>query len=140
VEDFGSGAGLAALGFWLFIGIVVAAGVWDSIRKREAQHETLRRIIESGQHIDNELTDKLLALTGGNKDIDRDLRVGGVIMLFVAPGLAIFGWLMSLFVAEELLGIMLAVGALVLTIGIGLMVAAEMVRKWYREDKTLGLD
>ena len=77
MQELTTGAGLAALGFWLFIGITVAVGVWGSIRRRDAQHETLRRAIESGQPIDENLTDKLLALSGESKDMERDLKVTG---------------------------------------------------------------
>ena len=37
------GVGLGALGFWGFIAAVVVASYWDGIRKRESQHETIRR-------------------------------------------------------------------------------------------------
>ena len=100
MENLTTGAGLGALGFWLFIAAIIAVGVWDSIRKRDAQHETLRRIIESGQSIDEELTDKILALTGGSKTLERDMWVSGLIVLSVAPGLAVFGWVMSLVLGE----------------------------------------
>ena len=88
MEELGTGAGLAALGFWLFIATIIAAGIWDSIRKRDAKHETLRRIIESGQNIDLEITDRVLGLTESSKDLDRDLKVSGWIMVFLVPGLA----------------------------------------------------
>jgi hypothetical protein len=42
------GAELGAFGFWLFIAAVIVAGVWYGICEREAQHETLRRLIDSG--------------------------------------------------------------------------------------------
>jgi hypothetical protein len=131
MDDLGAGAGFAALGFWLFIAAIIVAGVWDSIRKRESQHETLRRIIESGQTIDDELTDKLLSLTGGasNKNLDRDLKVSGLILLAIAPGLAVFGWIMSLTLAPELLPVMLAVMALLVFVSIGLLGAAHYVRR-----------
>ena len=69
MEDIGTGAGLAALGFWLFVASAVATGVYNSIRKRDAQHETLRRVIESGQTVDQELAEKLLSRT----DLDSDM-------------------------------------------------------------------
>ena len=58
MQDFGLGAGLAALAFWGFISSVVVAGIWYAVREREAQHETVRRLVESGQSIDSELMDK----------------------------------------------------------------------------------
>lgn len=140
MQEFSSGAGMAALGFWLFIGIVVAAGVWESIRKRESQHETLRRVIESGQPIDDELTDKLLSLTGGNKNLERDLKVSAIILLFIAPGLLLMGWIMSIFLAPELFGVMLGVSALVFCIGLGLWVASLLAKRWYENQKHPGID
>ena len=44
----GFGAGLAALAFWGFIAAIVVAGIWDGAKKREAQHETLRRMLIAG--------------------------------------------------------------------------------------------
>ena len=84
MESIGTGAGLAAMGFWLFIAIIIATSVWDSIRKRDAQHETLRRAIESGQPIDDALADRLLAVSSDSRKLARDLKVGGIIVLFLA--------------------------------------------------------
>ena len=137
MEDIGVGAGLGALGFWAFIGAIVVAGIWDSIRKREAQHETLRRIIESGQPMDEEFMDKLLSLSSGgdSKQVDRDLKVGGLITVFVAPGLALMGWVLSIAVEqEELLLVLTGVAGLVGCVGIGLLVASYVVARWYTED------
>lgn len=64
MQGFTLGAGLAALAFWGFIASVVVAGVWNDIRKREAQHETVRRLFESGRELDEKTLDKLLALAG----------------------------------------------------------------------------
>ncbi len=126
----GIGAGLGAIGLWSFIAAIIVAGIWDGIRKREAQHETLRRMIESGQPIDQALMDKLL---GGSKRLDRDLKVAGLIVLFVAPGLALLGWFVSLLSAEWLLP-MLGVSALVGCVSIGLLVASKVIGRSYRED------
>jgi hypothetical protein len=142
MEELGTGAGFAVLGFWCFVAAIIVAGVWDGIRKRETQHETLRRIIESGQTIDDELTDKLLSLTGGasNKDLDRDLKVGGLIVLGISPGMAVFGWIMSLALAPKLLPIMLAVSALMVFVGLGLLGAAYFVRRWNSQDSSVTSD
>ena len=133
ITTIGTGAGLAAMGFWIFIAIVATGGVWDKIRKRDAQHETLRRAIESGQPIDDALTDKLLIMGGDSKDLDRDLKVGGLITLCLAPGLALMGWIMSLTLAEELFAVMLGVAALLIFISAGLLLASAVVHRWYSD-------
>lgn len=122
--------GLAALGFWLFIAAATVGGIWDGIRKREAEHETLRRIIESGKTPDQRLIDKLL---GTNKAPERDLKVAGLIVAFVAPGLAIMGWIIGREAPDALMPI---VGASVLVgfVGVGLLVAASYMARARRED------
>lgn len=118
---------LGALGFWIFIAAVVVAGIWGDTRKREIQQETLRRIVESGKDIDAALVDKIVAAGRGDARPDQDLQTSGIIMLFIAPGLAILGWFLAK-LAEPLMDIMLGVSALVAFIGIGLMVAKNRQR------------
>ena len=134
MESIGTGAGLAAMGFWLFIAIIVATGVWDSIRKRDAQHETLRRAIESGQPIDDELADRLLALSGDSRKLARDLKVGGIIVLALAPGLALMGWGMSVALAPELFGVLSSVAGLLAFLGAGLLLASFVVTRWHDDE------
>lgn len=121
------GMGLAALGFWLFVAAMVAVGVWDSIRKRETQHETLRRMVESGQPLDEALLDRVLSVHKESKDMGRDLRVGGWITLALGPGLAVFGWILGIALDEVLTYIMLAVAVLMLFISAGLFIGAKAV-------------
>ncbi len=123
MQGMGIGAGLAAIGFWGFIATTVVAGIWFAVRQREAQQETLRRLLESGQAIDPELMNKIVS-AGGNDHIDRDLRVSGLIMLSVAPGLAILGWFIGQIAAAALMPL-LGTAALVLCIAVGLLVAAK---------------
>jgi hypothetical protein len=122
--------GLAALGFWLFIAAAAVGGIWDGVRKREAEHETLRRIIESGKTPDQRLIDKLL---GTDKAPERDLKVAGVIVTFVAPGLAVMGWIIG---RQEPDAFMPIVGAAALVgfVGIGLLVGAAYMARARRED------
>jgi len=140
MQELTTGAGLGALGFWLFVAAMIAVGVWNNIRKRDAQHETLRRIVESGQTIDDNLTDKLLQLTGDSRDLERDLKLSAVLTLAVAPGLALFGWVMSIFVEAKLLPIMLAVAALLIFIGLGLIIAARMIGRLQRAESIAELN
>lgn len=131
--------GLAAFGFWMFIAAAAVAGIWDGVRKREAEHETLRRMIESGKQPDQAMIDKLL---GHKKKPARDLKVGGLITLFVAVGLAVMGLMISLS-AEEALMPLLGVAALVGFVAAGLLTAARFLERADRDDspgshRTLG--
>ena len=119
--------GMAAFGFWMFIAAVSVGGIWDGIRKREAEHETLRRIIESGKLPDQQVMDKLL---GYNKAPERDLKVGGLITMSVAPGLVVLGWL----VGEDALMPLVGVAGLVACIAAGLLVAANFMKKSRERD------
>ena len=123
---------LGALGFWIFIAAIVVAGIWSDTRKREIQQETLRRIVESGKEVDAAMLDKLVGAGGDDSRPDEELKTAGIIMLFIAPGLAVLGWFMSA-LAEELLSILLGVSLLVAFIGVGLMVAGKVSERGNRE-------
>jgi ABC-type antimicrobial peptide transport system permease subunit len=130
----GTAAGLGALGFWIFIGAVVVAGIWFDVRRRESQQETLRRVVESGQNIDTAMIDKLVKAGGEQSRTDRDLTVAGLIVVFIAPGLAILGWFLAK-LQPELMSVMLGVSLLMGFIGVGLLVAGRVAERWYREDQ-----
>jgi uncharacterized protein DUF6249 len=124
--------GLAAFGFWMFVGAAAVAGIWDGVRKREAEHETLRRIIESGKEPDQQLVDKLL---GYDKRPERPLKVAGLIVIFVAPGLAVMGWLIAKDEADALMPLV-GVSILVGFVGLGLLVAANFMKKARQSDSS----
>lgn len=131
MQGMSIGAGMAALAFWGFVAIIVVAGIWGSIRRREAQHETLRRAIDSGQSINPELANRILS--EGRERLDHDLIAAGLITLSVAPGLAMLGWFLS-FLAEEALMPLLGVAVLVGCIGVGLTIAAKIIERSYRRE------
>jgi hypothetical protein len=131
MQSFSLGAGLAALAFWGFLASVIVAGIWYDIRKREAQHETVRRLFESGQPIDEELMDKLLSLGGGKSDrLDRSLKLAGLVLLPIAVGMAIFGLILGAQYPESQ-SPLLGVAALIACMGIGFLVAARIAERWY---------
>ena len=135
MQSFTLGAGLAALAFWGFIASVVVAGIWYDIRKKEAQQETIRRLIESGQKLDEQVMDKLLSAGNDNVDrLDRGFYITGMIMLPVAVGLAIFAKILGVQFPEAYYPLMGA-AALVGCIGIGFFIAASVAKRWYREDE-----
>lgn len=119
------GGGLAAFGFWGFVAAIVVAGMWYDMRIRQARQETLRRMIESGQTADRELIDKL---AGGNTHLDRNLKVAGLVLLALAPGVAVLGWLLSYLAAWAFLPL-LGVAVLVLCIAVGLLIASRAVER-----------
>ena len=128
MEDLVTGAGLAALGFWVFIACIIVAGVWSSNRKRESEHETLRRIIESGEDLDEQMVDRLLHSASNDHETIRDLRVGAVITLFVAPGMIALGWGLSS-LTGEIMSVMMGVSGLLVFISAGLYAAAGLVAR-----------
>lgn len=131
MQSFSLGAGLAALAFWGFIAAVVVAGIWYDIRKREAQHETVRRIVESGKPIDEELMDKLLSMGGGKSErLDRVFKITALIILPAAAGIAVFGLILGTQYPKATLPL-LGAAALVGCIGIGFIVAASVAKRWY---------
>ena len=134
MQSFSLGAGLAAFAFWGFIAAVVVAGIWYDIRKKEAQQETIRRLFESGQPVDEKIMDKLLAQSSDKGDrLDRALKLTGVILLPVAVGLVILGMVLGMQFPDTRLPL-LGVAGLVGCIGLGMLGAAKMARRWYEND------
>lgn len=134
MDHIGLGAGLAALAFWGFVAAVSVAGIWDGVRKREAQHETLRRLAESGQPIDKEVMDKLLLLNSGKaKRYDIDFKVTALWILPVAAGLAIMALILGIGVPQAKMPV-LGAAALLACLGIGFLVASKIAARWNRED------
>lgn len=132
----GVGGGLAALAFWGFIAAVVLAGVWDNAKKRQVQHETLRRLIESGKSVDEDLMDKLL---GGEsrKTPHRDLRVAAIIVFSVAAGVAVLG-LFFFMVDEAAAFTMLGAAGLLVCVGFGLRIASAYMARSDDAESTAG--
>lgn len=130
MQDMGLGAGLAAIAFWGFIAVVVIGGIWYSIRTRESQQETIRRLIESGQAIDDETIDRILRADSKSTRVDRDLKIAGLIVLPIAPGLLIFGAILGSQYPEAFAPVMGA-SVLVGLVGVGLLWAAKTAEQWY---------
>ena len=123
----GFGFGLASFAFWGFIASCVIGGIWYAIREKEAQHETLRRIIESGREVNPDVIDRIMS--DGGKSAE-DLKVAGYITMSVAPGLVILGWfLRKVADNEQIFGVMLGVGGLVFFVAAGLLFAARVVER-----------
>ena len=59
--------------------------------------------------------------------------MAGLIVIFVAPGLALMGWVMSL-AEKDVFMPLLGVAGLVAFVGIGLLTAANFLKRSVRED------
>jgi hypothetical protein len=102
-------------------------GIWYAIREKQAQHETLRRIIESGKDIDADLIDRVMSDGGKSK---QDLRVAGYITMSVAPGLVLLGYVLEVAADnDKIFTIMLGVSGLVFFVAIGMLFAARVVER-----------
>jgi hypothetical protein len=128
------GGGLAAMAFWGFIAAVVVAGIWYGLRERQAQYDTVSKLVESGKPVDQAVIDKIL---GGNERPDRGLKIAGLITVFVAPGLVILGWFLEKREEGVLLPLM-GVAGLVAFVGVGLLVAGKFAERSLREDENPG--
>jgi len=126
----GLGAGLAAFAFWGFIAAVVVGGIWYAVREKEAQHETLRRMIDSGKDLDEEAISRVFK---ENSRPERDLKIGGIIAASAAPGLATLGWFLG-DVSNEAYHALLGVAGLVAFVAVGLLVAARVAERSYADD------
>ncbi|MEZ5488914.1 MAG: hypothetical protein R3F50_01185 [Gammaproteobacteria bacterium] len=131
MDNFGLGGGLAALAFWGFVASAVVASYWDGIRKRESQHETIRRAIESGHPLDDELLEKLSAVTSsGSGRVDRDFKVTALWILPVAAGMVVFAFALG-FISSDARVLMLGVAGLLAVLGLGFLAAARYTERWY---------
>jgi len=130
----GSMGDLSGFGFWMFIAAVVVGGMWFDARKREGQQETLRRLVEGGKEIDEAVLEKLLAVGNKENRKDQELTTSGLIMLFISPGLLVLGYFMR-GLSEELLTIMMGVAGLIAFIGLGLLVAGQVAKRWYTDGR-----
>jgi hypothetical protein len=75
VNGMDLGAGLAALGFWLFMAVVIIAGIWATVRRREMQNQLVQRMIDSGQKIDQEVLDRIFPPGGAARSV-------GIVLVF----------------------------------------------------------
>jgi len=131
MANLGLGAGLAALAFWGFIAAVVFAAMWDRIRKRDAEHETIRRMLDSGKPLDSDALDKLLRYSdASSRRPDLDFRVTALWVGPVAVGVALLGVILGLALPEVKMPL-LGAAALLACLCLGYWLAAGIVGRWY---------
>ena len=126
MQEFTIGAGLASLSFWFFIGAIVIGGIWNDIRKKDAQQKTIRSIIESGKDIDVEVVNTILAKTETDPaETSYDLKIASIIVFFVSIGLGIFGLVLGK-INEDAVYALLGISGLVMCVSAGLWFASRL--------------
>lgn len=128
---------LGALGFWIFVAVVVVALIWRGARDKAEKHETLRRIVEKTGRIDEEKLKELFAKPPSVEQKPgsgyRALRIGGTIVMFLGAGvITFFGFVVGLFVLlgktlpeVENIAPLFAVGIVIAFVGYGLFFASR---------------
>lgn len=121
-----------AITFWLVVFGISALGIWSTMARERERQQTIRAAIERGQLLDPAVLDKVMARSaaepsGGSAQNWVQLMIGGIITLSVGPGLALMGVLIGNS-APQAYWPLLGAGALVATIGVGILVAALVWR------------
>ena len=79
--------------FWMFLAIVVVAGIWYSHARNRETQKTLRLAIDKGVRLDAAVIETLIRRGSGDPD---DYYIGGLICAAVAIGLPILGYFLEL--------------------------------------------
>jgi membrane protein YdbS with pleckstrin-like domain len=125
----GTGIAVVAVVFWIFVGAVSIAGMVQDYRKRQLALEPLRVAIEHGQQLTPEIIAKLLGREAPQQELDpRDLQVGGIITCASGLGVALLAIFVAL-VFPPYHWLVLGVGVVAVCVGIGLLIAARVVRR-----------
>jgi hypothetical protein len=115
------------MSFWLFIAVVVVAGIANGAFRHYQTQLTIRKAIESGQSLDPQTLDRLYeSERPKGPPPGTGLMVGGVVMLAIGAGLALMGWFMSQTRPADLWQ-GLGAGCLVGLIGAGLLTSSLLV-------------
>ncbi len=118
---------VAAASFWMFIAVVVAAGVAGAAFRHHETQKTIRKAIESGQSLDPETLDRLLRSGRPSGPPPRGgFLFGGIMMLAIGLGLVLIGWATSQTHPEQLYP-GLGAGAMVGLIGLGLLLCGLLI-------------
>ncbi|MEP7311940.1 MAG: hypothetical protein ABI859_05120 [Pseudomonadota bacterium] len=136
-----AGIPLVAMTFWLVIFGISALGIWSGISRERERQQTIRSAIERGQQLDPAVLEKVMARPAwqekadGGKEPWVQLMVGAIITLSVGPGLMFMGFLLGK-AAPLAYWPLMGAGALVGTLGSGMVVAALVWRRYSANDHT----
>lgn len=117
-----------AIAFWAFVAIAAVAGIVADYKKRQAALAPLHAAIERGQQLDPALVERLMTPERDRGIEPVYLRIGGIITACLGVGVVILAFLLTQ-VAPVALYPVLGGGALLLSLGAGLMLSARAVER-----------
>jgi len=115
-----------AIAFWAFVAIAAVTGIVADYKKRQAALAPLHAAIERGQPLDPALVERLMTPERDNGIEPIYLRIGGIITACLGVGVVILAFLLMQ-IAPVALYPVLGGGALLLSLGAGLMLSARAV-------------
>lgn len=117
---------LVPIVFWIFVAVVVVAGVWKEIAIRRDTQTTIRLAIEKGQSLDPALVEKLLR-PGGSPAAG--VLTGGAVLVAIGLGLPSLGAMLSLGGRQGVVYPLTGAGMLVLLVGVALLLVWRFQRQ-----------
>lgn len=121
-------AAIGAASFWLFVAIVVVAGVSSSVFRHRETQKTIRQAIEQGQTLSPETLERLLRSDRPSPPSRRAVLAGGIMLLAVAGGMALIGWATAVqYHNPSMLYPGLAVGGLLGVLAVGLFAVSLLI-------------
>lgn len=116
---------IVGVAFWIFLAIVVAAGIWFAKAQNREMQKTIRLAIEKDVQLDAALVDKLLP---GKTVKPEGFYIGGFISTAVGLGLPILGYFIGR-IAPDYFFPIVGSGILVGLIGISLIGCGMLVSR-----------
>ncbi|MEM9173298.1 MAG: hypothetical protein AAGA84_11410 [Pseudomonadota bacterium] len=120
-------ANLGIFGFWLFIAVATASGIWSEVKEKESQQATLRELIASGQELDDAMLEKVFN-SGKPRNTPRDMRMAAIVVASAAAGLFMLGLFLGLISTEATIALT-GVAALAGCVAAGLYGVARFVER-----------
>src|ERR1700744_2840662 len=116
--------------FWIFIMVIVVAGIVSRIVRDGQRERTIRAAIEKGAVLDPAMLSSLNAsVQRSPQDARAGLLTGAIVTLFVGIGLAVMGYVLDLNGDGQALRGLAGVGAFLACISLGLFVARLAIRR-----------
>lgn len=116
--------------FWAFVTIVSVAGIVYDYRKKRLAVDLLREAVERGTQLDPTVLDRLLSLqthAAAREQVQpQHLKIGGIITIASGAGFFVLALFMGQLAHVAIYPIM-AVGALAICVGIGLLISARII-------------